>query len=54
MPKRNRGYILASKGGKKLNDAKREWETQHRDQCTQEKMRGLTRPFKEDGLDQKC
>lgn len=51
MPKRNRGYILTPKGAKKLNEAKRERETQHGERCTQEKIRDLTRTFKEDGLD---
>lgn len=51
MLKRNRGYILTSTGVKKLEEAKREWETQHSDRCTQEKMRCLTSNFKEDGLD---
>ena len=51
MPKRTRGYILTSKGVKKLQDAKREWESQHSAGCTEEKMRELTSPFKENGLD---
>lgn len=51
MPKRTRGYILTSKGAKKLQDAKREWESQHSAGCTEEKMRELTSPFKENGLD---
>jgi hypothetical protein len=36
---------------KKLQDAKREWESQHSAGCTEEKMRELTSPFKENGLD---
>jgi predicted NACHT family NTPase len=51
MPKRTRGYILTSKGAKKLQEAKREWESQHGVGCTEEKMRELTSPFKENGLD---
>jgi tetratricopeptide (TPR) repeat protein len=51
MPKRTRGYILTPKGAKKLQDAKREWESQHSAGCTEEKMRELTSPFKENGLD---
>jgi tetratricopeptide (TPR) repeat protein len=51
MPKRTRGYILTPKSAKKLQDAKREWECQHSAGCTEEKMRELTSPFKENGLD---
>lgn len=51
MPKRNRGYILTSTGAQKLREAKRGWEIQHSDRCTQEKMRDLTSTFKENGLD---
>ncbi|MBD2064361.1 hypothetical protein NDI37_00360 [Funiculus sociatus GB2-A5] len=52
MPKRNRGYILTSQGAKKLTEAKREWETQHENRCTQEKIRQLTRTLKPpEGLD---
>ena len=52
MLKRNRGYILTSQGAKKLTEAKREWETQHENRCTQEKIRQLTRTLKPpEGLD---
>lgn len=51
MQKRTRGYILTRQGAEKLEDAKREWESQHGAGCTEEKMRELTSPFKENGLD---
>ncbi len=51
MQKRTRGYILTRQGAEKLEAAKREWESQHGAGCTEEKMRELTSPFKENGLD---
>ncbi|MBD2014413.1 NACHT domain-containing NTPase [Microcoleus sp. FACHB-53] len=51
MQKRTRGYVLTPEGAKKLEAAKREWETQHEARCTEEKMNELTSPYKERGLD---
>lgn len=50
MQKRTRGYVLTPEGAKKLEAAKREWETQHEARCTEEKMNELTSPYKERGL----
>jgi hypothetical protein len=51
MQKRTRGYILTRQGAKKLEAAKREWESRLGARCTQEKMRELTAAYKENGLD---